>query len=58
MSRDPDKSDLDAPAARDSEETPPVYDIVRINESIGTNKFQNALRVKENHCLEVTSVLN
>ena len=59
MSRDPDKSDVDAPAARDSEETlDPVYDIVRINKSIGANRFQDALRVRENHYLGVISVLN
>ena len=44
MSRDPDKSDVDAPAARDSEKTmiDPVYDIIRINKSIGANSFQDS----------------
>jgi len=41
-----DKSD--APAIRDSEEAlDSVYDIIRINKSIGANRFQDALRVRK-----------
>jgi len=34
-----------------------LYDIIRINKSIGANKF-HALRVKKNYCLGVTNGLN
>jgi len=56
MSWDSDKSDVDAPAIRDSEETlVSVYDIVIINKTIRANKFQDAFKVRKNHCLGVTS---